>query len=433
METQIFTHWAMGFAASALFCGRDYEDTMPRRPDSDVETVASIDHDEQYVVMAGPGTSLTIPGIIVSEIVMALAKSSPVRRIEVDLGTYSTMGLHRAPSLAAAHDVAFRLDLQRHRAPRNARARKQAFRQWIGPDAKVAIAYAWPGIGNEWIHEFLQVANAAKVPTVVVCASLPPSREARAVALVNTIRHADRVVVGDTAEANELIAAFGSFGPEVQTHRALSLTGRSRRTGPKQLTAFLPSESGETLTALMAAFDAIPEARINNYTLQVVMRYKGSAIESIIADSYHKRRVQLFGDDMSAGDLRELCDASSAISMADPALDSRAFSMAVNCGIATVVLANSKVPIVGRGYVGGLMADGRQPASIHVALTHALRLDELGFPSPDAWHGLAEHIIELPEPTRRFRTSRASSYVATPATRRFPELTHLLQPTVETG
>jgi len=406
---------------------------MSRQFDPDAAFAALGDRDEQYVVMAGPGTSLTIPGIIVSEIVMALSKSSPVRRIEVDLGTHPTMGLHRAPSLAAAHDVAFRLGLQRHRAPRSARARKQAFRQWIGQDAKVAIAYAWPGIDNDWIREFLQVANAVKVPTIVLCASLPPSREARAVSLVNTIRHADRVVVGDTAEANELIAAFGSSGPEVQTHQALSLTGRSRRIGPQQLTAFLQCESGETLTTLIAAFDAIPEARINNYNLQVVMRYKGNAIESIIANSYHKRHVQLFRDDMTAGDLRELCDSSSAVSMAVPSLDSRAFSTAVNCGIATVVLSGSKAPIVGRGYVGGLMADGRQPASIHVALDHALRLDELGFPSPNAWRELAEFTMESLELTTYLQSSLAPHYVVAPRSTRSPELTHFLQSTIEAG
>jgi hypothetical protein len=149
---------------------------------------------------------------------------------------------------------------------------------------------------------------------------------------------------------------------------------------------------------MMAAFDAIPEARISNYELQVVMRYNGSAMESIISNSYHARHVQLIGEDMTAGDLRELCDTSSAVSMADPELDSRAFSTAVDCGIATIVLGDSKSPIVGRGYVGGLMADGRDPASIHVAMTHALRLDELGFPNPRAWHELAECIIGSPEP-----------------------------------
>jgi hypothetical protein len=240
------------------------------------------------------------------------------------------------------------------------------------------------------------------------------------------LRQADRVVVGDTGEANELIVAFGSYGPAVQTHRALSLTGRSRRAGPQQLTAFIPRESGVTLTALMAAFDAIPEARIKNYNLQVIMRYKESAVERIIANSYHARHVKLFGDDLTAGDLRELCDASSAISMADPDFDSRAFSTAVDCGIATVVLANSKSPTVGRGYVGGLMADGRDPASIHVAMVHALRLDELGFPSPRAWRELAERIIESPE--RNLQPSLASRYGT--QTERFPELAHTV---FETG
>jgi hypothetical protein len=190
---------------------------MSRLPDLE-KIVAPSDRDEKCIVVAGPGTSLTIPGIIVSEIVMALAASSRVRRIEVDLGTHPTMGLHRAPSLAAAHDRALHFSPERHRAPRDAQARKKALRQWIGPDVKVALAYAWPGIDNDWIRDFLQVANAAGVRTVVLCASLPPSRKARAVSLVDTMRGANRVVVGDAAEASELVAAFGPYGPEVQTH-----------------------------------------------------------------------------------------------------------------------------------------------------------------------------------------------------------------------
>jgi hypothetical protein len=184
----------------------------------------------------------------------------------------------------------------------------------------------------------------------------------------------------------------------------------------------------------MGAFDAIPDSQVNNYSLHVITRYEGSAAKSIVANSYHARYVQFFGDDMTKDDLRQLCDTSSAISMADPQLDSRAFSTAVNCGIATVVLATSKAPpIVGRGYVGGLMADGRRPASIHVAMAHALRLDELGFPSPDSWRGLAECVIESSKVTRNLQNSGATNYVATAATKRFPELAHFLQPTAETG
>ena len=80
------------------------------------------------VIVAGPGSSLTIPGIIVSEVVAALAKSDPVIRIEVDLGVYPTMGLHRAPSLSAAHDDESNYDVVRLCAPRGSRERKLALR-----------------------------------------------------------------------------------------------------------------------------------------------------------------------------------------------------------------------------------------------------------------------------------------------------------------
>jgi hypothetical protein len=395
-------------------------------------TVAPSGPDERCVVVAGPGTSLTIPGIIVSEIVMALSESSRVQRIEVDLGIHPTMGLHRAPSLAAAHDVELRFNYQRHRAPRNGLARRKALHQWIGPDAKAAIAFAWPGIDNDWIRDFLQVAKRAGVPTIVLCASLPPSREVRAISMLSTMRGADRVVVGDTAEASQLIAAFGTYGPEVRTHRALSLTGRSRRSDPRRLTAFLPSDGTETLTALMGAFDAIPDAQISNYKLQVVTRCKRSAVESIVADSYHARHVQFIGDNMTGGDLRQLCDASSVLSLAEPEFDSRAFSTAVSCGIATIVLANPGTPMVGRGYVGGLMADRRQPASIHVALAHALRLDELRFPSPGAWRELARGVVGSPELASYLHPTLAPSYATSPRTVRLPGLVHSVQSTTET-
>jgi hypothetical protein len=376
---------------------------------------------------------MTIPGIVVTEIVNALADSAPVRKIEVDLGGHAMAGLHRAPSLASAHRVDSRYVIQRHRAPRNAKARRQDFRRLIGPSSTLAIAYAWPGIDNDWIRDYLLVAKSAHVPTVVVCASLPPSREVRAVSLVGILREADRVVVGDSEEANELTAAFSSYGPKVLTHRALSLTGRGRRAGSLQITAFLPSENGDALQAVMAAFDAIPDSRISNYKLQVAMRYAGSEMTSIVSKSYHAQHVQLISEEMSAGDLRELCYSSSAVSMVDPELDSRAFSTAVDCGVATIVLGNSSYPIVGRGYVGGLMGDRRDPASIHVAMAHALRLEELGFPSPASWSELAGRVFESREPAVHSQIFRVSNSAANPQPLRSPQLVHYLQSSVETG
>ncbi len=404
---------------------------MSRLPDFENGS-ADRDRDERWIVVAGPGTAVTIPGIIVSEIVKALSASSRVRRIEVDRGMHPSMGLHRAPSLAAAHDGALRFTPQRHRAPPDDRSRKRALRQWIGPDVKLALAYAWPGIDNDWIRDFVQVAKAAGVRTVVLCASLPPSRKVRAVSLVSTIRGADRIVVGDTAEASELVAAIGRNSPDVRTHQALSLIGRRRQTGPQQFTVFLPSDDIETLIALTGAFDAIPESQVNNYILRVVTRYRGSASRNIIAKSHHARHVQLLCDDMTKDDLRLLCGTSSAMSMDDPRPDSRALSAAINCGIATVVLASStSAPTVGRGYVGGLMADGRRPASIHVAMAHALRLEELSFPNPDGWRELAEEVIDPRTLTGQFPTARASSYAAS-AAKRYPELAHFLRSVAET-
>ena len=348
------------------------------------------------IVVAGPGSSMTIPGIIVSEIVQAFAQLTPVTRIEVDLYSNFKVGLHRAPSLAAAHDALRVSNVVSHKAPINARLRTHMFRDWIGPDVRTAIAYAWPGIDNSWIKQFIRVANAAGASTIVACASLPKSSKFRVAMLADAMYQADLILVGDAADAAELTGMFGPMGPVVETHRSLHLGGRNGRLSVQQITAFLPKEDGDSLSTLLAAFDAIPEAGIDGYNLQVVMRYAGRAMPDKVRRSYHAQQVELIGDDISATDLEKLCSTSSALGIADPAFDSRAFSTAVECGIATVVLTSSLLPQVGRGYVGGLLADIYRPASVHVALSHALRLEEIGFPSPDSWGELAQRLNAKP-------------------------------------
>lgn len=344
------------------------------------------------VVVAGPGSSMTIPGIIVSEIVQSLARWAQVTRIQVDFDTEHIVGLHRAPSLAAAHEALLSSNIVRHQAPANARLRTQAFKNWIGPDVGTAIAYAWPGINNGWISQFIQVAKAAGASTAVACASLPKSSRSTAVMLAEIMSQADLVLVGDESDAAALLGQYGLAGPKVETHRALSLGGRNGSNSVRQITAFLPKDGHDPLATILAAFDAIPEEGASGYGLKVVVRYSGQEIPDMVAGSYYSENVQLIGDDISAADLGKLCSTSSALSVVDPAFDSRAFSTAVDCGIATVVLADSQLPKVGRGYVGGLLADRDRPASVYVALNHALRLEELGFPSPDAWDELAQRL-----------------------------------------
>ena len=353
--------------------------------------------DKATVVVAGPGSSLTIPGLIVSEIVQSLARTTPVIRVEVDLGIDYAAGLHRAPSLAAAHDAFNDAHVARFRAPANPRLRTQAFREWIGPDIDHAIAYAWPGIDNSWIRAFIQAARHAGATTTVVCASLPSTKRVRATSLADLLVLADQVIVGDEADARELRALVGSTGPQVLNHRALSLGGRDGRHPEHIITAFMPRDNAVTLTTLLAAFDAIPEAWIDSYFLQVVMRHSSDEVPAIVANCYHADHVRLLVEDISNLDLEQLCATSSALIIADPAFDSRAFETAVRCGVATVVLALDNVPDVGRGYVGGLLADINRPVSVHVALTHALRLAELQFPGPEAWDELATLMVGVPE------------------------------------
>jgi hypothetical protein len=362
------------------------------------------------VVVAGPGSSFTVPGLIVSEIVQALAKSTPVTRIEVDVNSDLITGLHRAPSLSAAHEPDENDHFYAtHRAPANARQRLQLFRRVIGRDVATVIAYAWPGIDNSWIKQFVSAGRAAGALTVVVCASLPQPSHAKASSLAGTFAFADVILVGDVKEAEELRGAFGRWGPDVECHPALSLTGRNGRHSRLEITAFLPKDGVESLKTVLSAFDAIPEAWIHDYRLQVVMRYNDRRVADIVSDRYHREYVDLVGDQMTSKDLEGMVSTSSAIGIANPEVDSRVFSTAISSGIGTVVMGDVKLPKVGRGYVGGLLADVKSPASLHVALSHALRLGDLRFPNPSEWDGLARRLSPAPRQLAAIRVSEPAN------------------------
>ncbi|HLK44950.1 MAG TPA: hypothetical protein VKT18_03130, partial [Acidimicrobiales bacterium] len=222
--------------------------------------------------------------------------------------------------------------------------------------------------------------------------SLPRTSKGRATDLADLVARADLVLVGDTADAVALRRSLNGSGPLVEANAALSLSNRDRHASGHQITAFLPKNSTTTLSSVLAAFDAIPEGWIDDYHLQVVMRHAGQIAPEMIANSYHAEHVRLIGEDLSTTSLESLCADSSVLGVANPTFESRAFSTAIDFGIATVVLSSSRVPDVGRGYVGGLLADLAQPASVNVALRHALRLAELSFPAPDAWDDLATRL-----------------------------------------
>ena len=342
-------------------------------------------------VVAGPSSSITIPGLMTSEVVGALSTYATITRVAVDLGKDFNAGLHRATALASTFPRNQGV-IRNLRAPFAARQRRQEFREYFRDGADLAVALAWPGLDNSWIGEFVRVAKHAGATAVVLMVTHPTAGQDSASGLAREVAQADLVLVGDIMDATILSAAFGSARPVIEVHRALSLTGRKVGQEYKRLTTFLPKDDQQALGSVLDAFDAIPTDWIDNYDLRVIMRYSGRAAQDHVAASYHAAHVELIGEDFSSLDLSELASDSSAMSVADPAFDSRAYAIAVEAGVATVVLANDMVTEVGRGYVGGLLADINSPTSVHVAHSHALRLSELRFPSPFEWFDLADRL-----------------------------------------
>jgi hypothetical protein len=142
---------------------------------------------------------------------------------------------------------------------------------------------------------------------------------------------------------------------------------------------------------MLAAFDAIPAARVGPYHLTLAVRGPDRRIEAMVAASYHSRHVTLVEEYLTRPELVRMCAEASAVVIASPAPTSRAYAAAVEAGVATVVVSSSRLPPVGAGYLGALLADADGP-SVYVALSHALRLGRLGFPHPASWVDLARHI-----------------------------------------
>jgi hypothetical protein len=341
-----------------------------------------------HAVVAGPSSSITIPGLITSEVVGALSSYATITRVAVDLGKDFNAGLHRATALASTFER--NLNVVRNlQAPQTARQRRQEFRDFFRGRVNLAVALAWPGLDNSWIGDYVNVAKEAEVSTAVLMVTHPTASRNVTSLLAREFAQADLVMVGDVIDATILNAAYGSTRPAIEVHPAMSLNGRTVDQEVKRLTTFLPKDDEQALVSVLAAFDAIPADWIDNYDLRVIMRYSGRDVQEHVAASYHSAHVQLIGEDFSSLDLSQLASESSALSVADPAYDSRAFAIAMEAGVATVVLANDMITDVGRGYIGGLLADLNRPTSVHVAHSHALRLSELHFPTPLAWFDLA--------------------------------------------
>ncbi len=358
------------------------------------------------MVVAGPGSSTTVPGIMVAEIVRSLGVSAHVVRLEVDPHEDYASGLLRATSLMSTSDSSVD-DVVTREMPHDALQRARFLSRWVDDDVAMAIAVAWPGFASQWVGAFVEAARTAGASSVVLCASVPGVEPDEPSLLAKIVADADLVLVGDVGEASALAAALGPSGPVVEVHHALSMRGRHDQPLAYCITAFLPRDNREVLGSLLAAFDAIPDSRIASYLLRVVMRADASTLSRALGECVHAERVELIDTDLSDHEIDRLCKTSSVFVVADPAFGSRAFQRAVDCGISTVVLSSLPLPEVHGDYAGGLLADARRPASIDVALEHALRLRELRFSSPEAWGELAARLA---------RTSSHAAPAAEPVT-----------------
>ncbi len=345
-----------------------------------------------HVVVAGPSSQITLPGVMTAEVTGLLAPFARVTSIAVDGTKDFASGLHRAPALAGAYQRTYHV-VNSLRAPLVARHRRTAMRPHFDQQTSMALAMAWPGIDNSWIGDFVRLARESRTPSVVLVITHPNS-PSHVPALAKEVMDADVVLVGDVMEATAIASILGSSRPVIEVQRALSLNGRAKARPVQTISAFLQKDDLASLHNLLKAFDATPEKWVESQKLRVVMRHQGSEVDSLIRQSYHGRRIELVSDTLDESQLADLARASSAFAIGDPEIDSRVFSHAMDEGIGTALLSDG-VPVMGDSYVGAFLGNVNRPASVHVALAHAMRMADLRFPGPQDWRDLAHRLDEI--------------------------------------
>ncbi len=342
-----------------------------------------------HVVVAGPSSQVTLPGVMTSEVVGLLAPFAKVTTIAVDGTKDFASGLHRAPALAGAYQRSHHV-VNSLRAPLIARHRRAAMRPHFDEHTNMAVALVWPGLNNSWVGDFIRLARESRTPSAVLVVTHPNSPTYIS-QLAREVVDADIVLVGDIMEATSLATTLGSMRPIIEVQRALSLNGRAKSRPIQTISAFLQKDDVESLHSVLRAFDATPEKWVEHQRLQVVMRYRNREVDQLIRESFHGSHVDIISDTLDDDELSRVAQQSSAFAIGDPEIDSRVFGQAMDEGIGTAVLAEG-VPLVASNYVGAFLGDVTRPASVHVAFAHAMRMADLRFPGPQDWSELAHRL-----------------------------------------
>ena len=293
-------------------------------------------------------------------------RTAPVTRIEVDLGLDFTVGLHRAPSLAVAHRAEVRGDRRvaartRQRKvplpglPRLARTRRRHSDRLRVARHRQLLDQAVPPDRALRRHH-----------TVVAIASLPRTSSGRASDLADPSR-------GRTScwSATRLMPS-GCPGPSVpvapwsrRTRRCRSRAAMAGAAATRSPRSFGGAARARSPRCSLRSTPS-PRRWIDEYHLQVVMRHAGQIFPEMIANSYHGDHVRLIGEDLSRSTPRGLC--ADVVGARRRRSDGRLARVLGRDGLRhRHGRPCRRPPSRGRpGYVGGLLADLAQPASVHV-------------------------------------------------------------------
>ena len=321
--------------------------------------------------------------MFVSEITHFLANTYQVRRLEMDATQTFGLGLDRAPSLRSIQSAEF--DVVRIPAVLPRRARLRMVEDAL-TDVSAAVMVLWPGIDPASLAMLSRVARSRGIPFAVLLVRVDGTTALNSIA-PRDFDGARVIISGDESDT----AVLRGIAPVVRVHPALDLVPRSAK-GVNVVVVFVPPDGVDVLRSVVTAFDAIPEAWADNYRLHIITRLPSDSVRHIVDASFYRESIELTHAVLGDDEITRVCSQAAVVMIADPIYESRAYQTSADASLPVVLMTSAIVPDVPKGYPGTLVASSNRPVSIHVAMTHALRLAHVAIPNYGSWRSLLDEL-----------------------------------------
>ncbi len=354
------------------------------------------------LVLVGPGCVSTLPGLFTEALANLLRDRTLVDRVALDANLDGVVGLDRAMSPAVdeeqlATTVATLLQgRQGVRRPVHGVAGMRGAHSDL-EGASTLVLVVWPSLGKGWLRAAFDLWKRTNVPLHTLWCSVPSStsalRHGRLAGAV--LARSTSVLTGSDADAAGLANLARRRLPPVVVHPGLSM--RRACTGDIiDVLAFVPGLDRLALSSVVAGFDSISSAVIEQYRLRLVVSpYALAEARALRRSAHHSTAIEVLPIPGGESEIRALARRASVVVASDTMANGPAVAGAVSAGVGLVLLSSGSSPAARPAYVGAVVADPSNPASVHVGITHCARRRTVRFPSSEELESLSDTVTDV--------------------------------------